>query len=1306
MYRRQKKLFTGYIAIFLCCFFLFVFVSVITLYDRVFSYDTTVAHPTIAELAAKLYNEQFPDKKLTDEEINWIKQGTIDEDNPTRWLNHFYDPVYNHGIWFGKQQLSAKEWYNNPSAQKNFSLGDYTWGRALAELKDGNEKEAFKGLGHLIHLLSDMTVPAHTRNDIHVVGDSYEQFLKYNWRLVNGKLENSFQSVSDLDKLFDDLSKLSNRGFYSDDTINNKKYILPNLNSEILLDDYFFAKNGDCNYKLVHRKVSLVTEKIIYELNDEVLSDYSFCLLPRAISYSAGVIKLFFDEIEKGVKYDVPKTKISFLGKTNELLGFAINKAGELWDKLKGKDETLVMAELPPTLSPIAPEAVSPPLDMAEVKASSPFPVSDLKKNAEAQAQTLPSTEIVVAPEPELIIIFEDKKEDKKTETEKSLQTALPVTSTAPIVYYTYSYGSGGGGGGGGGGLHSSSNSNNDQSSSSNDQTDSSNQTATSTPETTTTTPEIILPKVSVNTATTPINIATTTISGTKNEATANIILNVTSTVSYPSSTAWQADLYLPDGENIIEVYGENSTGQHSVTSTITIIVDTTAPDVPSINVVQSEFATPTLYVSWQSLDSGTGVDNFDVEYSNSAVEWTRIFTNTTGTDYAMEAERLKTYQFRARAYDKIGNISEWSNGQQIIPDWPKSVVINEVAWMGTGPSATQRSDEWLELYNNTGADINLTGWKIFTGSTPLNFTNLVNPIISANGYLLLERTDDNAVYDIPADIIFTGDIPNSCSGLTLADASGNTIDQIGCSGANWYAGNTSDYRTMERLSPTTPGGLATNWQASDSVVPKGRPYGGSVIYGSPKLPNTGYWLLKGSLASYYSNLISNNILTLTKAHSPYFLDYQTIIPTGLTVKVEPGAVLVGYDRSSFFDVSGELQFNGTAEEPIIITSALDNNYFHRPDFSTLSSGQPAGGDWGRIEIKQGGKFSASQARFLYGGSRFYKSSGWVYGQYMAQAIRNLGGEIDLNNAEFRNFYLETRENEKTYNALVWSESSAVGTATTTVQNSLFSGGYIAVKNNQSSVSSTIIGSTFENFSNPTGPIVSQYNFPAFSNNIFISNSSDMMDLGGWTLNTDATLNPGVNYLFNSITVPAGLTLTISPGVNLMMKSGDIQVNGSLKALGAVEAPININPLAGWQWGILLFSNSDSVLQNVNFSGGNVSSLRPVTSRGVITVENSNLLAENIDIIDSDRPESMIYFNNSTVDIKNSSLVWTAPWHLGSWLTRGITLNGGVLNLDNASFNQMDYGIYIISGQIGEMENMDADNFQNISISNQWPLAF
>ena len=155
--------------------------------SRAFSYDSNIAHPNIADLAARLYNGSA-EEKLTGEEIGWLRQGAIDEDVPFRWVNHFYDPINN--IGFKGAYLKAGNWAQDPEMQKSYSLGDYSWQRVIDDYQKGDKKRAFVGLGHIIHLISDMSVPAHTRNDVHIVGDSYEQFVKNNFGVLSKGLEN------------------------------------------------------------------------------------------------------------------------------------------------------------------------------------------------------------------------------------------------------------------------------------------------------------------------------------------------------------------------------------------------------------------------------------------------------------------------------------------------------------------------------------------------------------------------------------------------------------------------------------------------------------------------------------------------------------------------------------------------------------------------------------------------------------------------------------------------------------------------------------------------------------------------------------------------------------------------------------------------------------------------------------------------------------------------------------------------------------------------------------------------------------
>ena len=96
-------------------------------------------------------------------------------------------------------------------------------------------------------------------------------------------------------------------------------------------------------------------------------------------------------------------------------------------------------------------------------------------------------------------------------------------------------------------------------------------------------------------------------------------------------------------------------------------------------------------------------------------------------------------------------------------------VVINEIAWAGTQANANA---EWIELYNSTSADIDLSGWTLTaTDGTP---NIALSGTISAGAYFLLERSADTAISDIPADLIYTGALANTGETLQLRDAANN----------------------------------------------------------------------------------------------------------------------------------------------------------------------------------------------------------------------------------------------------------------------------------------------------------------------------------------------------------------------------------------------------------------------------------------------------------------------------------------------------------------------------------------------------
>ncbi len=135
---------------------------------------------------------------------------------------------------------------------------------------------------------------------------------------------------------------------------------------------------------------------------------------------------------------------------------------------------------------------------------------------------------------------------------------------------------------------------------------------------------------------------------------------------------------------------------------------------------------------------------------------------------------------------------------------------INEIAWMGTKDSA---SNEWVEFMSTENSPMNLTGW-IFRIEGKKDVVLSGN--ISANGYYLIERTDDNTVPNVPADLISAfGGFSDTGATLILLDKNGKEQDRVdGKDGwkidGGEVKGNKTTNETAQRSGNTWFTGVAT----------------------------------------------------------------------------------------------------------------------------------------------------------------------------------------------------------------------------------------------------------------------------------------------------------------------------------------------------------------------------------------------------------------------------------------------------------------------------------------------------------------
>ncbi len=339
--------------------------------QTVFSWDDKTTHPALTNEAINFYNINF-ERSITDKQKEWIIEGAIDEDTPPRWMHHFYDPVYNEGLFGDRGLNTAKQWATSQGLQMNTHMpkGNKAWKKAIYEYVKGNEKDAFYTLGFTLHLLEDMAVPEHTRNDPHPGDSPLENFSKQ-FNIENFKIADSLNSyepasLESIEEYFDYLANYSNNYFLSKDTANGEGYERYNKPEIIDGDEYGFGVDKDGSYFKLARTKEVWDkdgEKKLaeYELEDDnedykpILQGYWNRLSREAVISVAGAINLFFQEVEKArndesllEKPPVPKTALitiaeDFLPGSGSRFWGAIknvgNKIKDVFDKEK-KDQT------------------------------------------------------------------------------------------------------------------------------------------------------------------------------------------------------------------------------------------------------------------------------------------------------------------------------------------------------------------------------------------------------------------------------------------------------------------------------------------------------------------------------------------------------------------------------------------------------------------------------------------------------------------------------------------------------------------------------------------------------------------------------------------------------------------------------------------------------------------------------------------------------------------------------------------------------------------------------------------------------
>lgn len=198
------------------------------------------------------------------------------------YCNHFWNPMnpdhpYDEGLVYG-----GKQW------QSAYRRAQTLWdSHVIPSYAEGRISEAYEWLGRVVHLLTDMSVPAHVnkvspnwgRFDIHIPAvdpDSYEDYVKSSLNYKTWPASGSMRYAPTLYELFRSMAEIAQR-FDSNDA-----------------DGYEDAGT--------RRRDGLTTEEL-REIGD--------VLMPEAIRHVAGLYHLFWDLTHSSQGAPEPPTGVS-----------------------------------------------------------------------------------------------------------------------------------------------------------------------------------------------------------------------------------------------------------------------------------------------------------------------------------------------------------------------------------------------------------------------------------------------------------------------------------------------------------------------------------------------------------------------------------------------------------------------------------------------------------------------------------------------------------------------------------------------------------------------------------------------------------------------------------------------------------------------------------------------------------------------------------------------------------------------------------------------------------------------------------